>query len=228
MALEFTATTTGGLRIADNASMDISTANCSWAWWIHLNVLAATTIHKNLWNKDSDGTQIFNSISSLGILTVGNAINTNEAFNTAVSSGVWTHMAWTRNNGTLVMYLNGVVDKTVVGASNDTINNAVDLTCGQADNKPVAAYFEDFRWVDRAVSANEIAALNAGYRGPLGGEIVWLPLDSAQGATIWDGVTLSSNTHVLYDLSVNSNVGIPSSLIGRASNAPRMGGYIHE
>ena len=80
---------------------------------------------------------------------------------------------------------------------------------------------EDYRLVDRIITTEERALYSAGYRGPLGGEILWLSMSESRGA--FTG-TLTQGTHILPDLSANTNDGDPyNGCVLQPSKAPRYG-----
>ena len=70
-----------------------------------------------------------------------------------------------------------------------------------------------------------MAALAAGYRGPLGGEVLWFSMNEAVSAAgDWEATSLVNGTNLLPDLSGNENTGDPvNTPVGRASEAPRYG-----
>ena len=78
-------------------------------------------------------------------------------------------------------------------------------------------------WVRAIRTAEEIALLAAGYRGPLGGEVLWLDFCTARGLAAFSG-TLTQGTHTLPDLSANSNDGDPyNGCTANPSEFPRYG-----
>jgi hypothetical protein len=156
-----------------------------------------------------------------------------------MSTGSWTHLAMSFLGGAanstarVRIHVNGSTVEIAAGAG--TLTSYVPASANNLqlmDNPGTTARYvnaeaEDFRVFGRSLSDNEIKSLAAGYRGPLGGEVGWWTLDTARGLTNWDGASLT--THQIPDYSSNSNVGTPiSTLIGRASDAPRMGTLISE
>jgi hypothetical protein len=84
---------------------------------------------------------------------------------------------------------------------------------------------EDVRAFTRVLTADEAAILAAGYRGPLGGEVLWLPIDGARAIAHFDGAALAAATNYLNDMSGNGNHGDPAgNPLGYASDCPRLGG----
>jgi hypothetical protein len=65
---------------------------------------------------------------------------------------------------------------------------------------------EDFRMWSQVLTPEQVAMLNAGYRGPIGGEKCWLDLQLARGAYTGN---LTQGTHVFNDLSGTGNDGDP-------------------
>jgi uncharacterized membrane protein len=86
---------------------------------------------------------------------------------------------------------------------------------------------EDVRVFNRILSAQEVAILAAGYRGPMGGEVGWWAMDGAQAITHFDAANLTVDVNYIPDMSGNANTGNPTGTpIGAASSCPRMGGTV--
>jgi len=148
----------------------------------------------------------------------------------SLSQGAWTHCAITYVNSSSgndpIFYVGGVVSATteVFSPAGTRLTDAANaLRIG--DVLPTTNYFdgqmEDVRVFNRILAAQEVALLAGGYRGPLGGEVLWLPMSEV------DGATLSSAAAVVFDMSGNGNHGTPQGgCLGAASYAPRVNGWI--
>jgi len=160
--------------------------------------------------------------------------------NAGISLGAWVHVAVTYANGSTandpIIYVNGVAvaiteDINPVGGATD--DSAAVLTVGNraATDRTFDGQIDDPRYFNRILTPEEVAVLAAGYRGPLGGEVMWLSGNDFATLAHPDGTTLTTS-HVMSDLSGNGNDGVPTnSPIARASEAPRLGpwwGYIYD
>ena len=145
----------------------------------------------------------------------------------AVSSSVWAHVAGTRSGTAFRVYVDGVSTLGTFPIPSPITRNKVAVAVmnrltpgGYADGR-----MEDVRVFNRLLSPTEVAILWAGYRGPLGGEVLWLPMDGARAIAHFDGATLVAATNYLNDMSGNGNHGDPAgNPLGRASGCPRLGG----
>jgi len=149
----------------------------------------------------------------------------------APTTGVWHHIAVAYSNlstGTVPnVYIDGssVTPTSAAQGEGAAINDsAYSLTVGAYGGVPagfVNGRLEDVRVFNQAKSATAMAALAGGYRGPIGDEVLWLPMSEV------DGATLSSAAAVVFDMSGNGNHGTPQGgCLGVASCAPRMNGWI--
>jgi hypothetical protein len=150
------------------------------------------------------------------------------------SAGTWAHVAITHDKSSQdnqpLMYLNGG-SQTVTEVGNPASawesDAAESLWIGINSNgtSPWDGKMEDFRVFNRILSAQEVAILASGYRGPLGGEVGRWAMDGAQAITHFDGANLTVNVNYIPDMSGNANTGNPTGTpIGAASSCPRMGG----
>lgn len=157
----------------------------------------------------------------------------NSIFNagSAPSLNTWYHLAITYNNASTAtqpeFYLNGdTILSTETAGSGGAANNSTANEFTMGGDTAVATtmngMMEDLRVYNSFLTQPQIRTLAAGYRGPLGGEILWVSGDDASGMTAWDGQTLSG-TNILPDKSITVQTGTPTnSPLGRASNAPRV------
>lgn len=148
-----------------------------------------------------------------------------------ISTGAWFHLAIGYDSGATtndpVLYINGVshnVNEESTPAGNHESDAGYNLEIG--DQVGNTRYFngkmEDFRVFNRIITVEEAALLAAGYRGPLGGEVCWLSMCEAR--TLATPGTLTQGTHLLSDLSANTNAGDPyGNAVLVASTCPRMG-----
>ena len=151
------------------------------------------------------------------------------------SYGTLYHVAVVYDSGATannpVFYVSGAVEantesNTPAGAHGSDAATTL-LVGAHADLS--AAFFdgkiEDIRLFNRALSTEEITGLAAGYRGPVGGEIMWLSLCEARGVSGgFEAASLANGTNLCPDLSTNTNDGDPTNTpTGRASKVPRYG-----
>jgi hypothetical protein len=149
------------------------------------------------------------------------------------ANGTWFHLAITYDDDSTgndpIFYIDGAAKG--IGKEESTPNGAVasgageDFELGRAGAEYYDGQQEDVRLANVIWTPEQVAQLAAGYRGPLGGEALWLSMNEATGAaSAWEGTSLANGTNLLPDLSVNSNNGDPvNTPTGRASTAPRYG-----
>ena len=147
---------------------------------------------------------------------------------TTVSIGAWHHIAITRAGTSWVLYVDGVAEPftaTLPAAPYTITTRRIGVESSNSGNFGwLNGQLEDERVYNRLLSAEEVAILAAGYRGPLGGEVGWWSCQNFRGVAHPDGATLTAATHYLRDESGNGNTGDPiNGVIARASDAPRMG-----
>lgn len=152
----------------------------------------------------------------------------------APTLGAWVHLVLTYNNTATTnnpsIYYGGgaqtVVDNVGDPTGTADADAAGDFIIGAVNSagaQPFDGKIDDFRYYGRILTANEIIILASGYRGPLGGELIWLSTDDFKGIGHPDGTTLTVDVNFLLDLSGNGNDGNPAlGVIARASDAPRM------
>ena len=152
----------------------------------------------------------------------------------SVSLGAMTHFVVTYNNNNVAnnpaMYINGtsvaVTEvSTPVGTRGTDGAQTLSIGSDAANVRPFNGKVEDFRLYKRILSAEEAAILAAGFRGPLGGEAMWLSMTEARGVSGgFGGASLTNGTNLCPDLSANSNDGDPvNTPTGVASEFPRYG-----
>lgn len=146
---------------------------------------------------------------------------------------VWTHVAVTYDSSSVandpVLYVNGVAIgltefRSPSGVEGD--DSAQTLTIGNrtgTQNVEFDGQIDEVRVFDRILSLAEIVTLAGGYRGRMGGEVLWLSGRDFIGLSAPDQVVLVA-ANVLSDLSGNGNHGVPAdSPRAYASDAPRIG-----
>ena len=141
-------------------------------------------------------------------------ITSGSAFTTAV----WHHVALTRTGTTWTFYVDGVSDGGNVatlpggGITRNTTDSGGWLRLnplGYSDGQ-----HENLRVYNRLLSPAEATTLAAGYRGALGGEVLWLDMEGVEAAAI----------ATVLDKTTNKNHGAPQNApVFRASIAPRYG-----
>ena len=156
---------------------------------------------------------------------------------TPPSTGAWAHVAMTYDRGATtnnpIMYLDGA-SKTVTEDStpsgtvdDDSAGNLLLADFDTTQGFDFDGQLEDVRIADVIWTAEQIARLASGHRGPISNEVLWYSCDHFQGISHPDGSTLSVNTHYLPDQSANDNTGNPTNdPVARGSDAPRAGGYL--
>jgi len=150
----------------------------------------------------------------------------------APTLGVWVHLVLTYNNTATTnnpsIYYSGVSQTVVDNVGDPTgtadADAAGEFIIGAANSdgvQPFDGKVDDFRYYGRILTANEILVLANGYRGPLGGELIWLSTRDFKGIGHPDGTTLTVDVDFLADLSGNGNDGNPKNgVVARASDAP--------
>lgn len=83
---------------------------------------------------------------------------------TNFSLDVWNHIAVTYNNGTMSMYINGILDKTMNTTIVPVLNSSQHLGIGGASNgaEKLSGYLNDVRIYDHALSAKEVKEISQG------------------------------------------------------------------
>ena len=106
---------------------------------------------------------------------------------------VWNHIVCTYNNGTMKMYLNGILHKTATTTIVPALNSSQHLGIGAASNgaEPLTGYLNDVRIYDHCLSPMEVKELSKGLilhyplnRGGWGQEN--LLTSSYRDITTWD------------------------------------------
>lgn len=147
------------------------------------------------------------------------------------TQNVWYHLAIQYDIDNVgndpTFYVNAAIvaeneDATPVGTRNTDAASNLYLANRSNQDRGLNGKLEDVRMFGRILTGSEIENLAAGYRGPLGGEVMWLSMCEAR--TLLTPGTLTQGTHLLPDLSANTNDGDPfGNAVLVASNAPRMG-----
>jgi len=152
--------------------------------------------------------------------------------NNTIVTAVWQHICVTYDDGATTndptFYINSVsvnVNEAATPAGT-RVNDTIALRIGSGGAaKSYDGLIADARAYNRVLTAEEVALLAAGYRGPLGGEVLWLSMNEARG--ILTPGTLTQGTHLLPDLSANTNDGDPyGNPVMVASDCPRFGSWI--
>lgn len=155
----------------------------------------------------------------------------------AISVDTWHHVAMTYDaDATTVdptFYVDGAVSTTTeittpVGTRHSDAATTAHIGDRSATSQPMDGEIEDVRWWSGEILTLEpIAFLAAGFRGPIGGEAMWISCEDFEGLAHPDGTTLTVDSHYLADKSVNDNRGNPTdSPVARASDAPRWPSWI--
>lgn len=141
------------------------------------------------------------------------------------AQNTWWHLVVNYDSGATAndpdMYVNAVLQnetevKTPSGGSARISDAGETLSIGNiaAEVRGLNGQLEDCRLFPFKLSAPEITTLTAGYRGPIGGEVLWLDMESVEAETV---ATVVGKT-------TNKNNGSPQNgLVYKASKAPRYG-----
>jgi hypothetical protein len=199
---------------ADGASFRLAGKN-NISWIIRITNVAGAGTRDNVLNFYTDR-----------VTTDGEWDGPDEGFTSA--AGTWKHIVVTYNGSSVannpILYVDGAsVSVTGIQTPNGAMvsDAAANLELGRSTSENVNGRLEDIRLYKRILAPKEVATLAAGYRGPLGGEVLWLSGNDFAGVTHPDGTTLTTS-NVMSDLSGNGNDGVPTnSPIARASEAPR-------
>jgi len=83
---------------------------------------------------------------------------------TSFSLDTWNHIAVTYNNGTLSMYINGILDKTENTTIIPVLNSSQHLGIGSASNgaEKLTGYLNDVRIYDHCLSQKEVKEISQG------------------------------------------------------------------
>jgi len=238
MSIEFSGTDEH-ITCGSGASIDdIFASGGSVATWLYLDGAGEGNLGRITDKSGTDGYLIALAAGiDITLTAYKPATNGSWIWNTNLSTGTWYHFVITYNSSATandpILYIDGTdrvadITEDSTPSSAPTITDSGDTLYIGDDPTSVRAYdgkMEDMRMYKRVLSAEEVAALYAGYRGVLGGEAMWINMNEAIGAAgAWEGTSLANNTNYLPDLSANSNVCNPvSTPTGRASKAPRYG-----
>lgn len=241
MSIEFVAGNTEFLSCGSDTSLDdiaIKTVSCfvkvddiSANYYLVTKGKPGTNTGWTVDIDDQAGTSDFKFSFLQGFANQHGSWQTDSRF----TYGLWYHLAIVYDKGSTnnnpIFYVNGVVEANTESLTPDgTVGSdaAKTLVIGVHNDLSAIPYdgqMEDLRVLNRLANAKDASLHAAGYRGPLGGEVLWLSMNEARGvAGDWEGTSLGNGTNLLPDLSVNSNDGDPTNTpIGRASEAPRYG-----
>lgn len=113
---------------------------------------------------------------------------------TNFSLDVWNHIAVTYNNGTMSMYINGVLDKTMNTTIVPVLNSSQHLGIGSASNgaEKLSGYLNDVRIYDHCLSPLEVKEISQGL-------ILHYKLDGFSGGA-GENLAIGTNTA---DISTN-------------------------
>ncbi len=124
------------VNVPDNPALDLTTTWTLEAWVYPRsggNGVDQDIISK--WDGAPDASYIM-QVDRTGVLRVVTNDGTNQTIalsNALLANNSWQHVAATFDNGTLLLYLNGVLDKTVTGALTP-INSSQPLAFGREGN----------------------------------------------------------------------------------------------
>lgn len=150
---------------------------------------------------------------------------------TRPTQSVWWHLAISYDSGATAndpdVYVNAVLQNesetsTPVGTRVSDAGDVLSIGNIAAEVRGLNGQLEDCRlFAGGKLTQKKISILAAGYRGVIGGEALWFSMMESRGA--FTG-TLTEGTHILPDLSANTNDGDPhNGCILSPSEAPRYG-----
>lgn len=216
------------LNCGSSASIDdIFAGGGSYAGWFYAHGFGANNIG-NLYGQGSNNTISLRNTGGDFVTTLYLYIdfNTTDGYwrldDSPINLNEWMHIVVAYDSDSEdndpTFYLNGVLAAaTELGNPDGTFVSAAgsDVILGQFGGD----FYFDGEWADkrlltRMIAAAEAALLAAGYRGPLGGEVMWLDMEGVEAEAV---VTV-------LDKTINKNHGSPQNgLIYKASKAPRYG-----
>ena len=232
MAVDFTAASSQYLDCGSNASLDNIQTAITLAAWVYPDDISAA-YHAFLTKYGAAGPGWMLEWNPGNLYYFCSRATTYGLWHstTSLNTTSWQHIVCTYNGSSTandpIFYINGISagcteDSTPSGALSDDSANKVNICRREDIGMHVDGRTEDVRIFNRILTPSEAAILAAGYRGPLGGEVMWLPMDGARATPVFDGATLAVNTNYLNDVSGNGNHGNPTgNPLGKASTCPR-------
>jgi len=142
-SLYFDGSTSNRIRPPASINYAFGTGNFTVEAWIYVNSLTPENFIFDTRSSVSTAGMGFNIEPSTGKLRYSGSAN-NVLTSTGVTTGVWTHVAWVRNSGTITGYINGVSGGSAANSDNLTQTN------GEVGNVPFASvgtnmYIDDLR-----------------------------------------------------------------------------------
>lgn len=231
---------------SDGSIDDIFDGGGSVAVWLNPDNFGESSVGVIAGQQNSGGTTGWSLMmrdtggSFVECLTLEVAFSTTDPFwtssNNSISAGSWVHVVLVYNDDSdannPTFYIDGVAATTSENtAPSGTYDSGAAETVVIGNNGGTTRTFdgeaEDLRFFSSILTQEQVSQLVAGYRGPIGNEILWLSCDDFEGLAHPDGTTLTAGTHYLHDKSVNDNRGNPTNgVIARASDAPRYYGVL--
>jgi len=246
MAIEFDSASTESINCGSGASIDnVWDGGGSVAFWVKFIALPGDGANDRLCGSSASSGWLIQVIDVAGATAFDNSLRLFHTWSgndgdwrgpdNGFAAGVWYHVVVLYNADAATndpaFYVNGssvaVTEVTAPTTARDSDAAANKEIAAVGGVEPSNIQVEDFRmYKGKTLTAEEVAALAAGYRGPLGGESLWYSMSDAQAVTHWDGDSLAT-TDVIPDMSGNGNDGTPTNTpTARASEAPRFGALL--
>ena len=239
MAIDFDIGSSEYITSADSASLSI-TGSFTVAMWVNVESLPGVGANSAFMGRIDDadpgrGGIFFAMLNNGGthqlrfLTNDGSSTNGLDNVTHTMTTGAWAHMVAVYNGTTFRILKDGVQLGTNTLTHNPADTSDALLFAAFTYNQVALGFYdglmEDVRLANIAWTDEQIAQLAAGYRGPLGGEVLWFSMNEARGvAGGWDGSSLANGTNILPDISGNGNDGDPvNTPAGAASKAPRYG-----
>ena len=234
MAIDLDAASSEYITCGSGATIDdIFDGGGSVAFWLKINTLPADGADMNILGQRDSGATVgwdcwINNAGGAGArdnvfgfrhrFSSGGAVWESPDEQFTGQTGIWFHIVVTYNADATannpIIYINGssisVTEFTSpTGTRSSGAAQNFEMGYSGANSWDPDVMLEDMRLFTRILTAEEVAILAAGNRGPLGGEVGWWDLDRPAAQTL-------ATTDLLPDLSGNSNTGTPTnSPIGR-------------
>lgn len=153
----------GSSQYLSRAIVSTVTNNITMSAWIKLTAITGSNQHF-FQNGASDGNGYILMVkSTTGKIRIDLSFVAGLDSTSAITPGVWTHVACVRNAGTWQLYINGVADGGTIGNGPNSPSTNTTIGASKTSGGVAGSFFgglmDDVRFYERALSAAEIAAL---------------------------------------------------------------------
>jgi len=163
------------LQFADSESFNFGSGDFTIEMWIYPNALPGASFYHSLLSQRNGYTAEFSfsfhlapgGVPNFEISNTGNASSGSYALltGTSVSTGTWTHVAVTRQSGTLRMFQNGSLTGTNSSANFTIYNSSATVKSGAFDNPPWSnSYYNGY--IDELRVTKGIARYTSAFTAP--------------------------------------------------------------